>query len=242
MSADTPLEGYLEEAVSWDADRTAQAMRAMRVAWRVAAAACLCVVALAIALVLLMPLKRVEPYLIRVDDRSGAVDVVPLYTGHATFSEAVARYFLAHYIAVCERFDYAMAASDYEQCGAFNSARMNSALYARWARSNPDSPLNTHKDGSTVVVRIESVSFLKSTAGASRIAQVRFARIVRQADGAYGSTSHWIASLQYTFGKPSADPRTRTWNPLGFEVLDLELEPEVLGPARDDHGTAGVRR
>ena len=222
----------MEEGASWDEDRVSRAMRAARVAWRVAAAACLCVVALAIALASLVPLKRTEPYLIRVDSRSGVVDVVPLYRGHATFKQAVARYFLAHYISVCERFDYAMAQADYEQCGAFNSARLNQALYALWSRSNPRSPLNRHRDGSTVSVAIESVSFFKGAAGSGDFAQVRFERTLRQADGAAGAVSHWIASLRYTFARPPSDPRTRRWNPLGFEVLDLELEPEVLARRR----------
>ena len=43
--------------------------------------------------------------------------------------EAVTRYFLTRYITVCEQFDYAMAESDYEECGAFNSARLNQAMY-----------------------------------------------------------------------------------------------------------------
>ncbi len=238
MSADAPLETYLEEAASWDDDRLSRALRGARTAWRVAAAACLCVAALAVALAVLMPLKRVEPFLIRVDSRSGMVDVVPPYTGHETFSRAVARYFLAHYIAVCERFDLALAASDYAQCGAFNSARLNAALYARWSRSNPRSPLNTHRDGSTVSVHIESVSFLESAPGAGKLAQVRFARRVRQADGARAPARQWIATLQYTFTRPPRDPRTRRWNPLGFEVLNLELEPEVLGSGE---GAAGER-
>ena len=232
MSVEAPLESYLAQAVSWDDDRLAQALRAARVAWRVACAACVCVVVLAVGLALLMPLKRVEPYLIRVDGRSGVVDVVPPYQGHATFTQAVARYFLAHYISVCERFDYAMARSDYEQCGAFNSAPLNAALYARWSRSNPRSPLNRHRDGSTVSVAIESVSFFKGAAGSGDFAQVRFERTLRQADGAAGAVSHWIASLRYTFARPPSDPRTRRWNPLGFEVLDLELEPEVLARRR----------
>lgn len=230
MSAD-PLEGYLEEAASWDADRADRMRRSARVAWWVAIAAVVCVLALAAALLVLMPLKRVEPYVIRVG-RSGTVDVVPMYTGHETFGRAVARYFLAHYVAVCERFDYAMAQGDYEQCGAFNSERLNEALYARWNRANPRSPLNTHKDGSTVAVRIESVSFLHDAPGGAALAQVRFARITRQGDSRE-RRRHWIASLQYAFGKPPADPRARAWNPLGFRVLDLELEPEVLSPARD---------
>jgi type IV secretion system protein VirB8 len=230
MTADPRLEQYLGEAASWDADARAQSARAARIAWRVAAGASLCALASAAALVLLMPLKRVEPFLIRVDDTTGAVAVVPAYRGHATFSQAVTRYFLAHYITVCERFDFVMAPSDYQQCGAFNSARLNEALYARWNRANPRSPLNVHKDGSTVTVRIESISLFARTPGQPRLAQVRYASVTRHADGTPGTVSHWIASIEYTWSKPPSDPLTREWNPLGFEVLDLRLEPEVLAP------------
>lgn len=229
MSADGALQAYLAEAASWDADRAAQAARTATVAWRVAAAGWLCALASTAALALLVPLKRVVPYLIRVDSTTGVVDVVPVYAGQGSLGEAVTRYFLVHYITVCERFDYALAESDYQECAAFNSARLNQALYAKWDRANPRSPLNLHKDGSTESVRIESVSFFRRSSGAADLAQVRFARTERQDQGASGRVTHWIASIEYRYGKPPAEPRTRGWNPLGFEVLDLSIEPEVLG-------------
>lgn len=232
MSADRELDGYLAEAASWDEDRVERAARSAAVAWRVAAAGWLCAIAGSAALALLVPLKRVDPYLIRVDSTTGAVDVVPIYTGHAPVGESVTRYFLAHYISVCERFDHAFAESDYQECGAFNSARLNQALYAKWSRSNPASPLNVHEDGSTDAVRIESVSFFKRADTASALAQVRFARIERNGDAAPGKVTHWIASIEYRYGKPSAEPRIRSWNPLGFEVLDLGIEPEALGTSQ----------
>ncbi len=57
------------------------------------------------ALALLMPLKRVDPFVIRVDNATGVVDVVPVYAGRSTPEEAVTRYFLTHYLSVCERFN-----------------------------------------------------------------------------------------------------------------------------------------
>jgi type IV secretion system protein VirB8 len=236
MSTDRALQGYLQEAASWDGDRVAQAARAAAAAWRVAAAGWLCAVASVAALTLLMPLKRVEPYLIRVDNSTGAVDVVPVYTGHIPLGEAVTRYFLTHYITVCERYDYAMAESDYEECGAFNSVRLNQAMYVKWNRANPRSPLNVHKDGSTETIRIQSVSFFKRANGVSELAQVRYARIERQEDGDPGRITRWIASIEYRYGTPPDDPRTRSWNPLGFEVLDLGIEPEVLGLPQESAG------
>lgn len=232
MSTDRSLTAYFEEAASWDADRVSQAGRAAAVAWRVAAAGWLCAVASGIALALLVPLKRIEPYLIRVDSSTGVIDVVPIYAGRAPLGEAVTRYFLAHYITVCERFDFAMAESDYQECGAFNSARLNQAMYAKWNRANPSSPLNMHKDSSTESIRIESISFFKRADGTSDLAQVRYARIEHQGVGLTGPVSHWIASIKYRYGRPPDDPRTRSWNPLGFEVLDLGLEPEALGASQ----------
>ena len=84
-----------------------------------------------------------------------------MYAGHASLSQAETRYFLTHYITVCERFDYSFAQSDYEECGAFNSARLNQAMYVKWSRANPSSPLNVHKDGSNDSVRIVTQHFDK---------------------------------------------------------------------------------
>ncbi len=236
MSAQRPLAEYFEQAASWDADRGAQANRSERIAWRVALAACICVVILSAALLALIPLKRVEPYVIRVDSRTGVVDVLPAYDGREDFNQAIARYFLMRYISVCERFDYAMARADYRQCGAFNSAPLNQALYTRWDPSNPRSPLNVHRDGGTVSVRIESVSFLGAALGGGHLAQVRFERIVRQPGGARERLEHWIATIQYVFGTPARAPQMRRWNPLAFEVTALELEPEVLGSTNRSGG------
>ena len=236
MSTERAPKEYLEEAASWDADRVAQAAHACAVAWRVATAGWLCAVASGVALALVMPLKRVEPYLIRVDSSTGVVDAVPLYSGHAALGEAETRYFLTHYITVCERFDHSFAQSDYEECGAFNSARLNQAMYVKWSRANPSSPLNVHKDGSSETVRIESVSFFRRSSGVADLAQVRFARIEREEDTVPGRITHWIASIEYRYGKPPEDPRTRGWNPLGFEVLDVGIEPEVLGTDQQSPG------
>ena len=160
MSSES-LAGYFREAANWDADRLQQTQRTARRAWRVAGAGWSCALAVALALVLLMPLKRVEPFLVRVDSSTGIVDIVPVYTGKAGLEQSVTRYFLAHYVSVCERFNFATAESDYEECGAFHAAQRNQAWYALWNPNNPTSPLNVHKDGSTVTVQVEAVSFFQ---------------------------------------------------------------------------------
>jgi type IV secretion system protein VirB8 len=182
----------------------------------------------ALALALLMPLKRVDPFVVRVDSSTGIVDVVPVYTGRAAPEETVTRYFLTHYLTVCERFNFATAESDYEECGAFHSAQRNQAWYAQWTDTNPASPLNVHKDGSTVRVQVNSVSFFTRSSGLSDLAQVRYLKAARQGADAAETFTHWVATVQYAYADPAKDPKTRRWNPLGFKIVDFRSEPEVL--------------
>jgi type IV secretion system protein VirB8 len=185
---------------------------------------------------MLVPLKRVDPFLVRVDSTTGVVDVVPVYTGKVAPEEAVTRYFLSHYVTVCERFNFATAQSDYEECGAFHSAQRNQGWYARWAISNPASPLNIHKDGSSVRIQVSAVSFLTASGRPSDTAQVRYLRLERQASGPEESTTHWIVTVRYAYAEPPGDPKLRRWNPLGFRILDFRTEPEAVAdsaPAKE---------
>jgi len=183
----------------------------------------------AVSLVLLMPLKRVEPFVVRVDNSTGIVDVVPVYDGKAAVSQTVSRYFLTHYVTICERFNFATAESDYEECGAFHGAQRNQAWYALWNPNNPASPLNVHKDGSAVRVQVESVSFFQRGSGVNDLAQVRYLKAERQPGAADERFTHWIATIQYAYTAPPKDARVRRWNPLGFRIVELTSEPEVLG-------------
>ena len=130
--------------------------------------------------------------------------------------------------AACPGANFATAESDYEECGAFHSAQRNQSWYALWTLTNPQSPLNVHKDGSTVRVQVNSVSFFTRSSGLSDLAQIRYLKAARQGVGAEESFTHWVATVQYAYGEPAKDPKTRRWNPLGFKVVDFRSEPEVL--------------
>jgi type IV secretion system protein VirB8 len=228
---------YFREASCWDSDRLAAIERSRGVAWRVAAAAWACAVGSSCALALLVPLKRVEPFVVRVDNSTGIVDVVPAYAGSANMDEAVSRYFLSHYVSVCERFDPFSAESDYAECGAFQTAQRNQVWAALWQTGNPNSPLVQHKDGSRVHVEVQSVSFFKRAGGITDLAQVRYIKSLRQSSDAPARETHWIATIQYAYGAPSGNVRLRTWNPLGFRVAEFNSEPEVMEsvPATSGH-------
>lgn len=238
MTTDKSLAPYFGEAASWDADRVAQAARSCRIAWCVAAAAAAVAIAASAAVMLLAPLKRVEPFLIRVDSTTGLVDVVPVYAGTAKLPETVTRYLLTHYVEVCEQFYWSTAERDYEECGTFNSAERNQQWSAEWTLSNPNSPLNLHKDGSEVSVHVVSVSFFQRANGVTDLAQVRYTRSIHTGNSAAEHTTHWIANIQFTYAKPSTDAVTRQWNPLGLRIVAFRTEQEVPGSNSPAPGAA----
>lgn len=227
MSQDTALAAYFAEAASWDADRAAQNARSARVAWRVASGACVLTTVAIIALMLLMPLKHVEPFVIRVDNTTGVVDVVPVFVGEAPMPEVVTRYLLDHYLTVCERFTFATAESDYEECSSFHAPARHQEWVALWDRTNANSPLNVHRDGTSVRVQVSSITFFDRSNGVEDLAQVRFIKSTRSGNGGE-QISQWIATVQYVYATPATDPRMRRWNPLGFKVVDYRTEAEAL--------------
>ena len=85
----------------------------------------------------------------------------PCTRARTALAQTVTRYLLTHYVTVCERFNYSTAESDYEECGAFHTPLRNQAWYAVWNPTNPASPLNVNKDGTTMRAQVESVSFFK---------------------------------------------------------------------------------
>jgi type IV secretion system protein VirB8 len=238
MKNDPQLQAYFAEATAWDMNRMAMTERSQRIAWRVAAVAVLLTASAIIALMLLMPLKRVEPFVIRVDNTTGIVDVVPAFQGGADMPEAVTRYFLDHYVTVCERFNHATAESDYEECAAFHGAARNQRWSAQWNRANPDSPLNRHKDGSALRVQVSSISFFDRANGVRDLAQVRYTKSRRSSGGGEEQVTHWISTLQFVYGEPSENPKVRRWNPLGFKIVEFQAQPEISTPASVAVGAA----
>jgi len=228
VTVNKEAETYFAEATGWEFDRSAALRRSARLAWIVALAATAMAVMATGAIALLTPLKRVDPFVVRVDSSTGIVDVVPGYAGAEPMPEAVTRYLVTQYVIGRERFVPALAEADYEQTGAYHSAAMNQRWAGAWARTNPDSPLNRYADGTSVRAQVQSVSFLNQNHAGPELVQVRFVSAALHGGGGEEERAHYVATLQVAFGKPSTDVRLRALNPLGFKVLEYRREPEVV--------------
>jgi type IV secretion system protein VirB8 len=224
---------YFAEASRWELDQSKLLRQSARRAWWVALGAVTLAAISGVAVATLAPLKRVEPFIIRVDTSTGVVDVVPTYAGTADLPQSVTRHLVTEYVVQRERYVPAIAESDYEQIGAYHTAAMNQQWAAAWSRMNSESPLNRYAGGSRVRVQVQAVSFLKQGQGSAPVLQVRFLTATQQSTGAAEEVALFVATLQVAYGPPSADVRLRALNPLGFKVLEYRREPEIAIPVSE---------
>ena len=217
------LKLYFDEARRWDEDRLASALRSKQLAWTVAAGAGVLALAAVGAVAALSPLKSVEPFVVRVDQSTGAVDVMSGLKGsdQLTYDEAVSKYFLALYVRAREGWLPQAAEQDFKQV-AILSASPEQERWADFFRpTNAQSPQVLWGDNGVSLIDVRAISFVSA-----KVADVRFHRTVRQAQQT--SESDWIATIAFTYTKAPMNEADRLRNPLGFQVVSYRSDPEVV--------------
>lgn len=218
------LKSYFAEARRWDQDRLSGALRSRRLAWIVAAASGALAVAATVGVAALAPLKTSEPFVIRVDETTGVVDVVrglAQGNGPARYDEAVSKYFLGQYVRAREGYLDPAAEEAFRQVSILSAP----AEQRRWADhyrgSNPQSPQNLYGSDGEAVIALRAIGFINAD-----VANVRFRRTVRR--GAQVAQTDWIATIAFSYTRAPMSEADRLRNPLGFQVTSYRADPEVI--------------
>jgi type IV secretion system protein VirB8 len=217
------LETYFTEAASWSADQVQAAERSRRLAWLIAAASA-AVAGLAVSAVFaLAPLKTVEPFVVRVDRTTGAVDVMTALTSERplAYDEAVSKHFLAQYVRAREGWLAPAAAADFAQVAIMSTPAEQQRWAALTEAANPKSPQNRYGPGAEAQIEIRAISFVSAN-----VASVRFNRMERF--GPTATSSDWIATVAFHYTDAPMAEADRLRNPLGFQVSSYRADPEVV--------------
>ena len=188
------IDKYLSEVQSWETDRVHMEQKSRQTAWRVAGVslflACLCVGAVAA----LVPLKTVEPFVVRVDNTTGVVDVVhTLKGGDTTYNESVNKYFAQIYVRAREGYFREMADVNYKAVGLLSGNTEQQRYFDYCTPKNPQSPLVVYGKYAKVNITIKSASFIKPN-----VALVRFVKeVVRGPDKP--ELSHWASTVTFKY-------------------------------------------
>lgn len=199
-------------------------MRSKRLAWTVAATAGGLAIAAVLAVAGLTPLKTVEPFVIRVDQATGAVDLargLSEETGPVRYEEAVSKYFLAQYVRAREGYLDTAAEENFRLVSILSGPTEQRRWADRFRGTNPDSPQNLYGRAAEASVSIRAVGFINP-----EVANVRYRRTVRRAQQV--EESDWIATIAFAYTRAPMTEADRLRNPLGFQVLSYRSDPEVI--------------
>ncbi|WP_035451348.1 type IV secrection system protein TrwG, partial [Bartonella birtlesii] len=162
------------------------------------------------------------PLVLRVDNTTGAVDVISVMREHETsYGEVVDRYWLNQYVLNRETYDYDTIQLNYDTTALLSTAAVQQEFYKIYEGEDARDKVLSNKARITVKVR----SIQPNGRGQ---ATVRFTTQQHDSTGAVGVKQHQIATIGYTYVGAPMKSSDRLLNPLGFQVTSYRTDPEIL--------------
>lgn len=221
---------YFEVSRNFEVSKTRMLENSERKAWRIAYSSIFLACLSSVAIVGLTPLKKVVPFIIRVDNATGIVDVVETIQDSKTnYDEAISKYFIRQYLRYREGYapDQQLESEFYNNVGLMSSPT-EQAKYADYfsPNFNKNSPLVLYGNHGRINTIIKSISFVDAD---KKIALVRFIKEVQ--DGRDKKETHLAATITFKYVSGAIDESARAINPLGFQVteyrVDIDSENEL---------------
>src|SRR5699024_24035 len=211
-------------AITWESERLVQLRKTAKTAWIIASISIIVAVLYIVAIVVLTPLKKSEPFVVRVDNATGIVDVVEgLQATPNTYDKAVTRYFVARYIRAREGYSRELAPLFYERVGLMSSTDVGREYAKAFAPDNPNSPLRVLGSKGKANVKIISISFISDDQ-----VSVRFVKETKHSNRP-ARKENLIATMKFHYSNAPMKNSQRLENPLGFQVDDYRLARESIG-------------
>lgn len=217
-----PGQQAMEKFFDWDYDVMQHQRRSTRIAWVFAGVSLLIAVAAVVAVAALAPLKTVQPVFVRVDNATGAVDVLYKIDKESTVprQDLLDKGYLARYVRAREGFFYPAKKEAYHEVMVSSVGRARTDYEASMSRENPESPLVKYAKEDRVDVTIKAISFI-----GEGLAQVRYMLDVDTKGDVI--KRHGIATVAYHYELDTDVPLSiLADNALGFAVSEYKSEPE----------------
>lgn len=223
------INAYLTETVGLERDYIGELIKSRRLAWRVAGASGL-VAAIAVGAVAVMtPMQSTETVVLRVDNASGAVDVIPTVKEKAVaLNELQHKRLIQDYVTARQSYDWWYLQAAYDQVRLMSSGNAWADYDSQF--EGPNALHEKLKDSARIETKIVSIT-LQPGAGDSHAATVQFSTHQRGKNGQAEQPKYWIASLGYVINPALMAGETeqaRLQNPLGFQVRSYRVDPQYV--------------
>ena len=184
----------------------------------------------------LAPQKSVEPYLLQVEEKTGITQKVePISRTELANSDAVNRYFVATYLRTREGYNPTTINYNYDIVRVMSSSDVFFQYRRTVDAANPESLTAKFGASGKRSAKINSMAYISNTRiqnaanarnTAERIMQVRFTT-TSEAPNAPDITENWVATLTFVYADLQLNDAERLLNPIGFRVVNYQVEKEI---------------
>lgn len=234
ITAKAAAYDFINASKEFEISRIGEIEQSKILAWRVAIGACVLAVCTVVAIMLMMPLKEIRPYVIRVDNNTGQTDIVTMLDNRKEeYGDAVAKYFSSLYVRLVEGYDWYTIQTQVDQAMMFSDNTMQQRLQNKFAK--PDAPHKVYKEGSRININVTNASIIDEKG----LIQVRFTKTIEPVNGGIydpqtqtmspkPEVSNHIATIGYEYVNVPTLDDVRLVNPLGFTVKTYRVD-DVVG-------------
>ena len=233
------IENAIAKAANFEIQLEDMSRRGHKRSWLIAYASAFMAIILALSYVLILPLQKIERYMLIADPYIGLARVARLDDDEAFIqlvsSQPILKTSLTNYMLARESFDFPSTAyHDYFLVNWLSTPKVFDEYNRLYQKDNPDEPLKVF--GRERAVRIGFVSTELRRIGSEKDirheATVRFQRFTYEKNG--GKTKLYdskIATIEFTFDRSLlSDPNQRANNPLGFLVTAYRVDNDSSAP------------
>lgn len=217
-------EQLFEEANEWESSKTEAIEKSERRAWLIVKST-LVLVTISWLTIGYLVQKQPEPFVIRVNETSGAVDIMTaLNYKDVTGEDAMDKFWLNQYVLARETYDWYTLQNDYNKVGLLSSPNVGRAYAELFDGKNAlDKKYGTNVKATVVVHSV--------VPSGDNVGTVRFTKTIKRVDEeGPGISTSWIATVAYEYNNPALMPESkRLINPYGFQVLSYRVDPEMVG-------------
>ena len=177
-----------------------------------------------VAVLLLTPLKTVEPYVIRVDNTTGMVDILTILDEEQISSiEALDKHFVAQYIKAREGYYYDMLNQDYIFVQLLSTPEIAESYRQIYTGDNArDTRL-----GNATQVEVQIISIVLGESAGAKTATARINLKTTNKNSKAENVATKVITLTYTYQTAQVDEENRLLNPLGFKVSNYRVDEEI---------------
>ncbi len=219
------------QGANWETTRVSDLEKSCRTAWTITGVVTFCLVVAVVALAMLTPLRRPVPYILKVGDEPGNLEVLQAFDNRTIGKqELLNKYWASRYVRAREQYNWWLVASDYDIVKALTDP----AIFKEYGDQFLGDKGLDKVFGDFTERRIKILSIAPSPTNPQQMV-VRFERTTISKGMVVEQPTVFVVNMTFRYDPSTYGPEVELINnPMGFQVFSYRRDAEVSGGTRSN--------